>query len=294
MTITKQNKEDEESINNDPAIVWHDPGDVSTLNLFYGPGGKDHAPNANDTFTFVKEDMNGTSPKFDVQDQNGVDWKVKLGEEPQAETAATRLLWAAGYFVDEDYYLANFKVQGLTKLHRGENMISEDGTIHGARLERRVKDVKKMGNWDWFHNQCTPVGDFNGLRVMMALINNWDLKTLNNAVEEVDGERRCVVSDLGASFGKTGNSLSRSKSSEKDYSNSDFIAKVTPTYVDFVMHSRPFFLAAINIPNEIKRGKMEDIPKHIPIDDARSLGKRLAQLSEAQIRDAFRAGGYTP
>ena len=83
--------------------------------------------------------MNGTSPKFDVEDEKGVEWKVKLGEEPQAETAATRLLWAAGYFVDEDYYLADFKVQGLSKLHRGEKMVSDDGTIHHARLERHIK-----------------------------------------------------------------------------------------------------------------------------------------------------------
>ena len=47
--------------------------------------------------------MQETSPKFDVEDDQHVQWRVKLGEEPQSETAATRLLWAAGYFVDEDY-----------------------------------------------------------------------------------------------------------------------------------------------------------------------------------------------
>jgi hypothetical protein len=139
-----------------PAIVWRDPGDVSTLDLFYGAGGKEHAPDSNGKFTFVKEDMNGTSPKFEVEDENGVAWKVKLGEETQAETAATRLLWAAGYFVDEDYYLADFKVQGLPKLHRGEKMISDDGTIHHVRLERHVKNTKKLGNWDWFMNSAAP------------------------------------------------------------------------------------------------------------------------------------------
>ncbi len=56
------------------------------------------------TFTFDKEDLAQTSPKVWVTDGQGVAWKVKLGAEPQAETAATRFLWAAGYFVDEDYY----------------------------------------------------------------------------------------------------------------------------------------------------------------------------------------------
>ena len=286
-------KSEEEKVDHEPAIVWSDPGDVSTLNLIYGGGGKDHAPDPNGKFTFVEEDMNGTSPKFDVEDENGVAWKVKMGAEPQAETAATRLLWAAGYFVDEDYYLADFKVQGLAKLHRGEKMVSEDGTVHSARLERRVKGVKKLGTWDWFHNQCGPAKEYNGLRVMMALLNNWDLKALNNTVEQIDGQRRCIVTDVGATFGKTGNSFSRSKSVEKDYVNSGFVTKVTPDFVDFEMHSRPFFLSAINVPNERTRGRMEEITKHVPIEDARWLGKRLALLSEEQIRDAFRAAGYT-
>ena len=41
----------------------------------------------------------------------------------------------------------------------------------------------------------------------MALINNWDLKEVNNAIYEEKGEGpRYVVSDLGATFGETGNS----------------------------------------------------------------------------------------
>src|ERR1035437_7614079 len=249
-------KDDKAKAENLPAAVWRDPGDISTLDLFYGAGGKEHAPDSDGKFTFVKEDMNGTSPKFDIEDEKGVEWRVKLGEEPQAETAATRLLWAAGYFVDEDYYLADFKVQGLSKLRRGEKLVSEDGTIHHARLKRHIKKTKKLGEWDWFHDQCGPTKEFNGLRVMMAFVNNWDLKTNNNQVEEVDGERRCVVTDMGATFGKTGNAFGRSKSVEKDYANSDFIRKVTPEYVDFVMHSRPFFMSAINVSNERTRSRM--------------------------------------
>jgi hypothetical protein len=272
-------KDDKAREDNLPAIVWRDPGDVSTLDLFYGAGGKEHAPDPNGKFTFVKEDMNGTSPKFDVQDEKGVEWRVKLGEEPQAETAATRLLWAAGYFVDEDYYLAGLKVEGLPKLRRGQSRVSADGTIHHARLERHMKNVKKLGNWDWYHNKCGPRKGLNGLRVMMALVNNWDLKTINNTVEKEDGELRCVVTDVGATFGKTGNIFARSKSVEKDYAKSEFIAKVTPKYVDFVTHSRSSF---------------QKITKHIPRADARWLGQRLAGLSVDQIHDCFRAAGYTP
>ena len=199
-----------------------------------------------------------TSPKFDITDQQGVEWKVKLGEEPQSETAATRLLWAAGYFVDEDYYLAELTVTGVPKLHRGEEFVSPDGTIHGARLERRPKDVAKLGTWDWFDNPFLDKRELNGLRVMMALLNNWDLKEINNSIYEVGGERRYVVTDLGASFGNTGNSLTRSKSAPQEYADSKFVESATSDVIDFVLHSRPFFLSAINVPNYQTRTRMED------------------------------------
>src|SRR5262249_5308539 len=95
-------QEEKERAANLPALIWRDPGDVKTLNLFYGAGGKEHAPDPQGKFTFLKEDLKQTSPKFDVEDKQGVRWRIKLGQEPQAETAATRLLWAAGYFVRED------------------------------------------------------------------------------------------------------------------------------------------------------------------------------------------------
>src|SRR6266852_153100 len=240
----KQAKPEKETAANLPAVIWRDPGDVATLNLTYGAGGKEHAPDPNGRYTFLKEDMNGTSPKFDVEDEQGRRWRVKLGQEPQAETAANRLLWVAGYFVDEDYYLAKLKV--------------------------------------------------NGLRIMMSLVNNWDLARNNNSIYEVDGERRYLVSDVGASFGNTGNGLTRSKSVLKGYANSKFIEKVTSDYVDLVLHSRPFFLTVFDVPNYRARTRMEQVTKHIPRADAKWLGQRLARLSEEQIRDCFRTAGYTP
>src|SRR5262249_5550908 len=270
------------------------PGDVKTLNLFYGAGGKEHAPDPQGKFTFLKEDLKQTSPKFDVEDKQGVRWRIKLGQEPQAETAATRLLWAAGYFVREDYYLEEVKVAGLPKLHRGQSFVSADGTVHRARLERRAQEIKKLGNSDWFDNPFLGTKELNGLRVMMSLLNNWDLATDNNSIYEVGNERHYLVSDVGATFGKTGDSLTRSKSVSKDYVQSKFIEKVTPDYVNFVMHSRPFFLTVFHVPNYRKRTHIEQITKHIPRSEAQWLGKRLAQLSEDQIRDCFRAGGYAP
>jgi len=296
-TLTAQKRDkskDKEDTANLSGTVWQDAGDLSTLNLFYGAGGQSHAPDANGKFTFVKEDDAGTSPKFEVTDDQGVRWKVKLGQEPQSETAATRLLWAAGYFVDEDYYLSEFKVTNMPKLKRGGQFVSADSTVHKARLERKLKEIKNLGTWSWFDNPLQGKRELNGLRVMMSLINNWDLKSVNNSIYAIGDERRYVISDLGASFGNTGNTFSRSKSSPKDYANSKFIERSDPEFVDFSMRSRPFILSAVNVPNYEARTRMERITKHIPRGDAKWLGQRLSQLSEEQISDCFRAAGYTP
>ena len=60
------------------AVIWRDPGPMASLNLLYGAGGKGHTPNPRGTFTFLREDPQATSPKFDVVDAQGVEWKVKL------------------------------------------------------------------------------------------------------------------------------------------------------------------------------------------------------------------------
>src|SRR4030095_10418290 len=65
-------------------VLWRNPGNISRRNLFYGPGSQSLAPAP--PFRFLKEDKDGDSPKFDVQDSRGVKWKIKLGPEAQAET----------------------------------------------------------------------------------------------------------------------------------------------------------------------------------------------------------------
>ena len=70
----------------------------------------------------------------------------KWARRPKPETAATRLVWAAGYFVDEDYYVDELKVEGLPKLHRGQQYVSADGMVRGARLER--KSQRRQETWE--------------------------------------------------------------------------------------------------------------------------------------------------
>jgi hypothetical protein len=277
-----------------PVVIWHERGDASALDLVGGPGGKAHEPG--NVLKFIEESDGGTSPKFEVEDEHGVRWKVKLGEEVKSETAATRLLWAAGYVVDEDYYRQQIRVMGLPRLARGQEFVSAGDTVTGARLERQGGGGGDGATtWSWYDNPFVGTREFNALKVMMALVNNWDLKDVNNRVSDTpDGGGQYGITDLGATFGRTGNIITRSKSVSKDYAETKFIAKVTATHVDFVMQSRPFFPFVLHLPSYRERTRMQDIVKRIPIADARWLGDRLGRLSLEQIRDCFRASGFAP
>lgn len=277
------------------AVLWQDRVNIATRDVIYGPGGPQHQPHG--PFKFVKEDLDGTNPKFVITDADGVKWKIKLGVEAQPETAASRLVWAAGYFADEEYFLPDIKVDNMpSNLHRGQDLVEPDGLMHNARLKRYLKGEDKEGIWRWKENPFTGTREFNGLRVMMAIINNWDLKDVNNKVYEFEGKRIYLVSDLGASFGTTGRSVTsvESKGNLESYTESKFIKNVTATAVDFGVPSRPAIIHAIEIPEFKARVDMEWIGKRIPIDDARWIGTVLAKLKPEQIQAAFGAAGYSP
>lgn len=277
------------------SVLWRQPEDIASRDLFYGPGGAKDQPHG--TFTFEKEDLDGTSPKFTVRDEDGVKWKVKLGEEARPETAASRLVWAAGYFTDEDYFLAELNVRELpARLHRGRKFVSPNGIVRNARLKRYLKGEEKTGEWMWRNDPFAGSREWNGLRIMMALINNWDLKDSNNTVYEDRDERIYVVSDLGASFGRTGWGATRaaSKGNLNAYRHSKFIRRVAADYVDFNFPSRPLFIHLVDLPDYIHRVHLKWIGQKIPRTDARWIGQMLAQLSTEQIHAAFRAAGYSP
>jgi len=275
------------------AVLWHDPADITSRDLFYGAGGKEHEPGG--SFTFVKEDSSASNPKFVIRDENGVEWKVKLGAEVHSETAATRLVWAVGYFTDEDYFIPTLHVANMPKLHRGQKMIAADGSIPNARLERKLKGEDKGGIWKWRRNPFEGTREFDGLRVMMALVNNWDLKDVNNAIYSDDLGKAYVVTDLGASFGSPGFAFpaSKSRSNLETYRSSGFIAKVKPEYVDFKTPARPALVRAVALPDFVGRLRMRSIGRKISREHAKWIGQILTRLSPEQIRSAFRGAGYS-
>jgi len=279
------------------AILWRDPGDIRLRNLYYGPGGKKDQPE--EPLTFLKEDSGGTNPKFDVRDASGTKWKAKLGSEARPETAATRLLWAVGFVSNENYFLSEIIVKDLpVRLKRGQELIGPDGEVKAVRLQKGPA-AKKLGAWNWNHNPFKGTREFNGLRVMMALLSNWDLKDENNAIYADSGKAGVglyEVSDLGASFGRSGDSYTNSitKDNLAAYKRSKFISKIRPNDVSFNFPTHLPFLHVFNLPRFISYSRKRWIGQHIPRSDAKWIAARLAELSPEQIRDAFRAAGYSP
>jgi hypothetical protein len=122
-----------------------------------------------------------------------------------------------------------------------------------------------------------------GLMLMMAFLNNWDMKSANNVLINTGSETQYVISDLGVSFGKTGSNgwplfwrFGRSRNNPADYVKAKFIKGVKDNRVSVQFN-----------------GKNRSRMKSFTVDDARWLSERLSQLSDEQIRDAFRAANYS-
>ncbi|PYV77772.1 MAG: hypothetical protein DMG96_09955 [Acidobacteria bacterium] len=282
------------------AVLWADPGDLRSRDLFWGPGGKDRQPAL--PVEFLAEDLKGTSPKFEVRDSDGKKWTAKLGLEAKPETAAARLLWAVGYSANENYFVPNLQVKNLpATLSRGQSLMGHDGNVPNVRLQRHPHPYKRVGNWNWRHNPFYGTREFNGLRVMMGLIANWDLKNENNAILDKDkdgGPKLYEVSDVGTAMGTSGKSYTDkvSKGNLSVYRRTRLISHVHDDYIDLNFPKCPplselfefewgFFFHQLSI---------RWVGKHIPRRDAKWIGSLLSQLTIKQIGDAFRAAGYSP
>jgi hypothetical protein len=251
-------------------VLWERPGDITTRDLFLGPGGEAMRPDLR-RITFIKEEKGGYSKKYRVRDAAGREWVAKIGKEAQSETSAVRLLWGVGYLTEVNYLVPRITIPGK-------------GTFTNVRLEARPNNWKRGDEWKWKQNPFVGTQQLQGLKIMMALINNWDLKDTNNVIIKVRGEDelRYVISDLGATFGHASTTpllwrITRSRNNPEKYVKSDFLEKVKGNRV--VLHFG---------------GKNRGLMKDISVQDAQWLGSLLSQLSDSQVRDAFRAANYRP
>lgn len=278
------------------AVLWKNPGNISQRDLRYGPGSEAMAPVA--PFTFIEEDKGGESPKVEVRDARGDVWKVKLGPEAQAETVSTRLVWAVGYFAEEAYYFDEARIENLPRLSRGMDYVAGD-VVRGARFEPNRKHMKSGSNWDWRNNPFDDTRELNGLKVLMILLNNFDARAANNRVIHVGSESRYYVTDLGATLGRAGGlGGTRTKNDLADFLSTKFVRGVDARdgVVEFDYDTRPRGLGHLSVLHPLYyRGEVnkEKAMRGIPVAHARWIGLLLAQLSDEQLRDAFRAANYS-
>lgn len=282
-------------------VIWRDPGDISRRNLSFGPGSAELVPMA--PFTFVKEELTGESAKFDVTDARGETWVVKVGPEAQAETVVTRLVWSVGYFADEAYYIERAEIKNLPKLSRGQEFIENRSVVRGARFEPKRKNISRGENWDWETNPFVKHRELDGLKVLMVLVANYDTSVRNNRVlttrnsETGDLEAHYVATDVGATLGKVGGlGGKRSKNTLADFRSSKFIVGVQNGMVKFDYDTTPkkmgVFASLFKPSYRSSQEKKERVMQNIPVENARWIGSLLAQLSDEQLRDAFRAAHY--
>jgi len=257
-------------------VMWREPNDAASRDLYLGPGGESMKPDLR-RLTLIKVEPGGYSKKYRVRDASGREWIAKVGKEAQSETAATRLLWGTGYYTDVDYLVPSVHVEGLNK------------TLKNVRFGARPKNEERLDDpWKWKKNPFVGKREFQGLKVMMALLNNWDTKDSNNRVivtsdEKGDDEARYVVHDLGGTFGKKMNWFERNllfkrdRNSPNGYAKARLVKKVENGRVHFNYWS-----------------KNGGVFKDVSVADAEWAAAQLSRLSPAQIADAFRAANYSP
>ncbi|HVF50158.1 MAG TPA: hypothetical protein VNA19_08730 [Pyrinomonadaceae bacterium] len=259
-------------------VLWREPSDIAARNLLLGPGGEAMRPDLS-RVSFIKDETGGYSKKYRVRDGAGRIWVAKIGDEAQSETAATRLVWAAGYVTETTYLVPRVEIQGK-------------GTFENVRFEARPEAVERLDEWKWKENPFSGTREFQGLKVLMALLENWDLKDANNRVllvrdaDKGTSELHYIISDLGATYGKTGapgspiawlRNIKGSRNNPEDYAGDKFIAGVEGGNVR--LHYG---------------GKNADLMRNVTIAEAKWIGGWLARLSDEQIADAFRAANYSP
>jgi len=262
-----QKKDDKAEMTGTP-VMW-EKVDTSSLDLYAGPGGDALKPDLS-SITFISEEKGGHSQKFKIKDGAGHTWVAKIGDEAQSETAAVRLVWALGYKSEINYLVPTLTIPGK-------------GAFNNVRLEARGDGVKRLETWSWKDNPFQGHKEFQGLKIMMAFLNNWDMKEANNVILKNGDQLQYVISDLGVSFGKTGGNglplfwrIGRSRNVPDQYVESDFVKEVKSGKIKFEFNGK-------NMP------LLNDITKA----DGRWLADLLLQLTNKQIEDAFRAANYS-
>jgi hypothetical protein len=272
-------------------VLWQDPGRLERLDLAAGPGGADGAPRP--PFRFVEEHLSGSQPCVSVRDARQRRWRVKWGEEVRSENFAVRLAWACGYFAETTYYVASGAIDGARDLKRASTCIGPDCRFAEARFELDDPAVRKLfeeHSWAWNDNPFLGTPQLQGLKVLVMLLSNWDVKDrrdvargsntaiFEHRVSPWRREARYLITDWGGSMGRWGaNIVTRGR-----WDPDGFEAQ-TPQFVTLVEEGFVRFGYAGQ--------RTSDISAEVTVDDVRWLYGYLGRLSDAQLDAALEASG---
>jgi hypothetical protein len=254
------------------AELWEEPTDMSTRDLVNGPWGPQRAPDANDTYTFLRKKRQGNNPGLTVHDSQGREWHVKQGVEAQPEVVLSHVLSAIGYHQPPVFYLREFTLVDANGRH----------VEAGGRFRLHESTLKDRGEWSWDQNPFVGTAPYQGLLVILVMFNSADLKNENNSIYDVRGgadtvSRWFVVRDLGSSLGEVGR-FNPKENKPDVFERHPFIKNVDGGFVEFAYH-----------------GVHSNLVEHrIRPSDVEWASRLLSQLSDAQWQDAFRSAGYTP
>ena len=250
--------------------LWREPTAIATADLFNGPWGAGNAPDPNAIYSFVKPKLHGNSPGLTVSDPKGLEWSVKQGAEGPIEVTLSRVLSAVGYHQPPVSFMPSF-------------VLARDGSperMPGGRFRSKHDELREMGDWSWQQNPFVGTKPYQRLLVMLMLFNSSDLKDSNNTVYELTSPREgatrwYVVRDVGSALGETGK-LDAKKGDPALFERLPFVNGVRDGFVQFNYHG----------------WHRELFDDRITPDEVRWACDLLAKLSDAQWRDAFRAGGF--
>jgi hypothetical protein len=252
--------------------VWQAPTDIASRDLVYGPWGQEHAPDPEATFSFRHAKTHGVSPGLTVTDAGDREWSVKVGPEGPVEVVVSRVLSAVGYHQPPVYFLKTFRMKDEHGLR----------TLPGGRFRPRVKELKELDDWSWQENPFVGTKPYQGLLVILMLLDSSDLKNSNNSMYEFKPKegwprRWYVVRDLGTALGETGR-LDPKRNDPDIFERHKFISGVHDGFVEFSYHGWH---------RELYRNRV------MP-DDVKWACDLTAQLTDRQWADAFTTAGYEP
>jgi hypothetical protein len=257
------------------AELWSEPGS-QPRDLCYGVGGRDLAPDKGAQYKQTGKDDLGFSVSYDVVDPDGTEWSAKIGAEAQTEVVLSRLLWGLGYHQPPVYYLPSW------------TLIEKSGAVKKeseARFRPKLDFLDRSAEyWHWSDNPFVGTRPFNGLFVILLMLNSTDLKDDNNSIYELkrrfptngpDVRQWFVVRDLGAALGETGKLYPRRDWIE-GFEKEEFITDIDDGRVKFAY-----------------TGRHQELLKMVTPDDLRWAAARLQKLTDRQWRDAFTCANYT-